>query len=60
MIRMNTVFDILDGQIIRLFYKKKYSVKIRVIRLTRVLITLLRQPQIYPGVIHRQGPMLST
>ena len=38
---MNTIFDILDGQIIRLFYKKKYAVKIRVIC---VLITLLRQP----------------
>ena len=39
MIRLNTVFDILDWQIIRLFYKKKYSVKIRVIRLVCVLIT---------------------
>jgi hypothetical protein len=44
MIRMNTVFDILDGQIIRLFYKKKYAVKIRVIHVICVLITLWRQP----------------
>ena len=46
MIRINTVFDILDWQIITLFYKKKYSLKIRVIRLICVLITLLRQPQL--------------
>jgi hypothetical protein len=41
MIRINTVFDIWDWQIITLFYKKKYSVKIRVIRLICVLITLV-------------------
>jgi hypothetical protein len=44
MIRINTVFYILDWQIITLFYKKKYSVKIRFIRFICVLTTLLRQP----------------
>ena len=37
MIRIDTVFYIFDWQIITFFYKKKYAVKIRVIRLICVL-----------------------
>jgi hypothetical protein len=42
MIRIDTGFYIFDRQIITFFYKKKYSVKNRFIRLIRVLITLLK------------------
>ena len=43
MIWIDTVFYIFDRQIITFLYKKKYSVKIRFIRLICVLITFLRQ-----------------